>query len=128
MSDRFYAQMGKHFDMAPWELQVALRDEKSDLRKTLEKKSMPKVTRKELSVELSDLLGVEINATKLPMNTLQAVVESFRNKKAKQVEMPTGRLKAPYVEALHVALNFKSPVDFSTATVALMKEILENIK
>lgn len=128
MSDRFYAQMGKHFDMAPWELQIALRDGKSDLRKTLEKKSMPKVTRKELSVELSDLLGVEINATKLPMNTLQEVVSAIKSKKTKQVEMPTGRLKAPYVEALHTALGFKSPVDFSTATVALMKEILENIK
>lgn len=128
MSDRFYAQMGKHFDMAPWELQIALRDGKSDLRKSLEKKSMPKVTRKDLSVELSDLLGVEINATKLPMATLESVVGSIRTKNIIKVEMPTGRLKAPYIEALHHALRFKSPVDFSTATVALMKEILENIK
>lgn len=129
MSDRFYTQMADHFSMAPWELNIALRDSESPQFKSLEKKCMPKVTRKELNTELNSLLGKSITATKLPMPTLQVVVDKCKSGKLVKVPMPSGRLKAPYIEALHTALNVssKEPLDFSTATVALMKEILEGI-
>lgn len=123
MSDRYYRQMGEHFGLSPWELQIALTDKQSELHRKLEKKSMGKVTRKDLNSQLTEIMGKDIAATKLPLETLQELVASFKTKKFKAVPVPNGRLKAPYISALTESLG--KELDFSTATVAVMTKLLE---
>ncbi|QXN67643.1 hypothetical protein [Klebsiella phage vB_Kpn_3] len=75
MSDRFYTQMAEHFNIAPYELNIALRDHDSPEYKKLEKKAEgimsskgKKLTRIDLNTMLMEELGVNIEGQKLPLN------------------------------------------------------------
>lgn len=125
MSDRFYAQMCKHFDMAPWELNHALSVPNSPYRATLERKSMPKVTRKELAKQFREITNTDTDISKLPLKTALDVVDFVSKGKKVDVVMPEGRKKDPYISVLQDVLG---KLDFSTATVAVMKGIIEVIK
>lgn len=131
MSDRFYTQMAEHYNMAPYELNIALRDLDSPERKKLEKKAGTtmskgkKLTRIDLNNMLTEMLGVNIEGAKLPLNVLEAMLDKVKNKTYKKVEVPEGRLKAPYQAALTECLGVN--LDLSTATVRCMKNFLEAI-
>ncbi|CAL5098728.1 Phage protein [Salmonella phage Tennessee] len=131
MSDRFYTQMAEHYNMAPYELNIALRDLDSPERKKLEKKAGTtmskgkKLTRIDLNNMLTEMLGVNIEGAKLPLNVLEAMLDKVKNKTYKKVEVPEGRLKAPYQAALTECLGVN--LDLSTATVKCMKNFLEAI-
>ncbi len=131
MSDRFYTQMAEHYNMAPYELNIALRDLDSPERKKLEKKAGTtmskgkKLTRIDLNNMLTEMLGVNIEGAKLPLNVLEAMLDKVKNKTYKKVEVPEGRLKAPYQAALTECLGVN--LDLSTATVKTMKNFLEAI-
>lgn len=131
MSDRFYTQMCDHYNMAPYELNIALRDLDSPERKKLEKKAGTtmskgkKLTRIDLNNMLTELLGVNIEGAKLPLNVLEAMLDKVKHKTYKKVEVPEGRLKAPYQAALTQCLGVT--LDLSTATVKTMKNFLEAI-
>lgn len=127
MSDRYYAQMVDYLKISPWELINAQHWPNSDEAKALEKKLMPKVTRKDLSKELAELLDTKENFAKVPMNSLVTIVAAIKSKRFREVQIPEGRLKAPYLKAIHEALKLDSEIDLSTATVAVMKELLEKI-
>lgn len=136
MSDRFYSQMADHYKMSHWELKRAFWDEESPERKTLERKaegkkvsntsSKKKLTRIDLNNMLTDMLGVDIQGAKLPMPTLEAFVDAVKSKNFKKVEVPTGRLKAPYQAAILEALGGK--LDLDNATVKTMTLFLGAIK
>ncbi len=53
------------------------------------------------------------------------MIKKVKNKEYKKVEVPEGRLKAPYQEALTECLGVN--LDLSTATVKCMKNFLEAI-
>lgn len=128
MSDRYYAQMSDKTNLSPWELQIALRDEDSIFRKQLEKSLMgKKVTRKDLVEELETIFGSELDpgTSKLPLLSLENILKSVKAKKTIKVEMPTGRLKAPYIKALSEAVGM--PLELDTVTVKTMVAILENL-
>ncbi|QXV80305.1 hypothetical protein bas32_0150 [Escherichia phage IrisVonRoten] len=131
MSDRFYTQMAEHYNMAPYELNIALRDLNSPERKKLEKRAGTtmskgkKLTRIDLNNMLTEMLGVNIEGAKLPLNVLEAMLDKVKNKTYKKVEVPEGRLKAPYQAALTECLG--TTLDLSTATVRCMKNFLEAI-
>lgn len=125
MSDRFYSQMCQHYDIAPWELNLALWFPESDEHNKLVRKSMPKVTRKDLAKQFKDITSTETDISKLPLATALDVVGFVNKGKKVSFEMPTGRLKGPYISVLQ---NILGKLDFSTATVAVMKGILEVIK
>lgn len=128
MSDRFYAQMAKHYNVDPWQLSNALRD-RDDLYRELERKSMgkgKKVTRKDISEEISEILGAEIALGKLPMLTLEVMLKKLKEGSIKPAPVPNGRLKQPYIEAVHEAVGV--PIDLSTATVKIMSQFLELIQ
>ena len=131
MSDRFYTQMAEHYNMAPYELNIALRDLDSPERKKLEKKAGTtmskgkKLTRIDLNNMLTEMLGVNIEGAKLPLNVLEAMLDKVKNKTYKKVEVPEGRLKAPYQAALTECLGIN--LDLSTATVRCMKNFLEAV-
>lgn len=125
MSDRFYQQACKHFDVAPWELNLALWFPGSDEHKRLEKKCMPKVTRKELAKQFKEITSTDTDISKLPLQTALEVVEFVEKGKKAELIMPEGRKKDPYIMVLQGILG---KLDFSTATVAVMKGILEVIK
>lgn len=131
MSDRFYTQMAEHYSMAPYELNIALRDLDSPERKKLEKKAGTtmskgkKLTRLDLNKILTELLGTDIEGAKLPLLVLETMIKKVKNKEYKKVEVPEGRLKAPYQEALTECLGVN--LDLSTATVKTMKNFLEAI-
>ena len=128
MSDRFYTQMADHYKMPVWELNRALWFDKSPERTKLENKaegirkpmseSKKKITRIDLNNHLGNMLGVDIQGAKLPMPTLQALVDAVKNNKYKRVAVPSGRLKAPYQAAIIEALGMK--VDLDNATVKTM--------
>ncbi|EJB4242325.1 hypothetical protein MT068_001390 [Salmonella enterica] len=139
MSDRFYTQMADHYNMAPYELNIALRDLDSPERKKIERKAEKsisvkagttmskgkKLTRIDLNNMLAEQLGVNIEGAKLPLNVLEAMLDAVKNKSYKKVEVPEGRLKAPYQAALSECLGVT--LDLSTATVKTMKNFLEAI-
>ncbi|QFR57636.1 hypothetical protein CPT_Slocum_056 [Serratia phage Slocum] len=128
MSDRFYKQMSEHYKVAPWELANALRDH-NELYYELGRQSMgksKKVTRKDISEEISAILGQEIELGKLPMLTLEVMVKALKTRNIKPQEVPNGRLKAPFIKAVHDAIGVE--VDLSTATVKIMSQFLELIK
>lgn len=125
MSDRFYSQMCQHYDIAPWELNLALWFPESDEYNKLVRKSMPKVTRKDLAKQFKDITSTETDISKLPLATALDVVDFVNKGKKVSFEMPTGRLKEPYVKTLQDILG---KLDFSTATVKTMQGILEVIK
>jgi hypothetical protein len=125
MSDRYYMQMAEKTKMAPWELQIALRDEDSPFRLQLEKSLMgKKVTRQDLVKELEELLNAELdpNTGKLPLLSLENTVKAVKTKTTVKVEIPNGRLKAPYIEALRAAIPY--PLELDTATVKTMTTLL----
>ena len=123
MSDRFYAQMGEHFKMSPMELKVAFWDnESAEWRKLVKKaegKTMAtagkKVTRLDINNMITELLGVDIQGAKLPLPTLEAILKVVKNKSYTAVDIPSGRLRAPYQEAMIEALGVE--VDLSNTTV-----------
>lgn len=128
MSDRYYAQMSDKTNLAPWELQIALRDEDSIFRKQLEKSLMgKKVTRKDIVEELETIFGSSLDAgtTKVPLLSLENILKVVKAKKVNKVEMPTGRLKAPYMKALSDAIGM--PLEMDTVTVKTMTALLENL-
>lgn len=125
MSDRFYTQMCTHFDMSPWELNRALYDHTSAEFKKLEKKCMPKVTRKELAKQFQELTNTDTDISKLTLETAIAVVDFVTSGKKANIIMPEGRKKDPYIQVLQSVLG---KLDFSTATVVVMKGIIRAIK
>lgn len=139
MSDRFYTQMAEHFRIPHYELSIALRDHDSPEYKKLEKKAEKsidtkvgasmskgkKLTRIDLNKILTELLGTDIEGAKLPLLVLETMIKKVKNKEYKKVEVPEGRLKAPYQEALTECLGVN--LDLSTATVKTMKNFLEAI-
>ncbi|WCX68730.1 hypothetical protein [Salmonella phage GSW6] len=84
-----------------------------------------KLTRLDLNKMLTELLGVDIEGSKLPLLVLETMIKKVKNKEYKKVEVPEGRLKAPYQEALIECLGVN--LDLSTATVKTMKNFLEAI-
>ena len=139
MSDRFYTQMAEHFRMPHYELNIALRDHDSPEYKKLENKAEKsngvkvgatmskgkKLTRLDLNKILTELLGTDIEGAKLPLLVLETMIKKVKNKEYKKVEVPEGRLKAPYQEALIECLGIN--LDLSTATVKVMRAFLEAI-
>lgn len=139
MSDRFYTQMAEHFRIPHYELNIALRDHDSTEYKKLEKKAEKsngvkvgatmskgkKLTRLDLNKMLTELLGVDIEGAKLPLLVLETMIKKVKNKEYKKVEVPEGRLKAPYQEALIECLGIN--LDLSTATVKVMRAFLEAV-
>lgn len=125
MSDRFYSQMCKHYDIAPWELNLALWFPGSEEHTNLVRKSMPKVTRKDLAKQFKVVTTTEVDISKLPLATALEVVDFVEKGKKADFIMPEGRRKDPYIMVLQDILG---KLDFSTATVAVMKGILEVIK
>ena len=125
MSDRFYSQMCQHYDIAPWELNLALWFPESDEYNKLVRKSMPKVTRKDLAKQFKEITSTDIDISKLPLATALDVVDFVNKGKKAEFDMPEGRRKDPYITVLQDILG---KLDFSTATVAVMKGILEVIK
>lgn len=135
MSDRFYTQMADHYNMSVTELNRAFWFEDSPERIKLEAKAegkqvnkstgKKKITRLDLNKQLTELLGVDIQAAKLPLATLEAFVNAVKKKSYKKVEVPEGRLKAPYQTAIIESLGCK--VDLDNATVKTMKLFLEEI-
>lgn len=117
--------MCDHFNMTPTEINLALTYPGCDESKRLERKCMPKVTRKELSVQYKDVTSTDTDISKLPLATAVEVVEFVSRGKKVDFTMPEGRRKDPYISALQSILG---KLDFSTATVAVMKGILEVIK
>lgn len=130
MSDRFYAQMGEHFKMTPMELKIAFWDDQSAECKKLERKAegrtmittkdkattkKKKVTRLDLNNMITELLGVDIQGAKLPLPTLEAILKVVKNKTYSPEDIPEGRLRAPYQEAMTSSLGVE--VDLSNATV-----------
>lgn len=125
MSDRFYQQACVHFDVAPWELNLALQSPNNEYRTKLERKCMPKVTRKDLSKQFKEITNTDIDISKLMLQTAIEVVDFVSKGKKVELVIPEGRKKDPYIKALQDVLGM---LDFSTATVAVMKGILEVIK
>ncbi|WJE88410.1 hypothetical protein [Klebsiella phage Kpn02] len=131
MSDRFYTQMCEHFKVAPYELNIALRDHESPEFKKIAKKSEgvmsngKKMTRIDLNNALTELLGVNIEGQKLSMPTLTTILAKVKAGDVKKVAVPEGRLKKPYQEAVMEAFGEK--LDLDTATVKTMKTLLESI-
>ncbi|AXC42571.1 hypothetical protein HOT66_gp120 [Salmonella phage S147] len=132
MSDRYYTQMANHYNMAPYELNIALRDLDSPERAKLEKKAGirmsskgKKLTRIDLNTMLMEELGVNIEGQKLPLNVLETMLDKVKKKTYKKVQVPEGRLKAPYQAAVSECLG--ATLDLSTATVKVMKGFLEAI-
>lgn len=125
MSDRFYSQMCQHYDITPWELNLALWFPESDEHNKLVRKSMPKVTRKDLAKQFKEITSTDIDISKLPLATALDVVDFVNKGKKVELDMPDGRRKDPYISVLQDILG---KLDFSTATVAVMKGILEVIK
>lgn len=135
MSDRFYTQMADHYNMSITDINRAFWFEDSPERVKLEAKAegkqvnkstgKKKVTRLDLNNKLTELLGKDIQAAKLPLPTLEAFVSAVKKKSYKKVEVPTGRLKAPYQAAIIESLGTK--VDLDNATVNTMKLFLEEI-
>lgn len=125
MSDRFYKQQCEYHGITGWEFNRALWFPESDERKQLERKSMPKVTRKDLSKEFKELTSTDTDISKLPLQTAFEVVEFVRKGDKVEFDMPEGRKKEPYLKTLQL---FFGKLDFSAATVAVMKGILEVIK
>ena len=84
MSDRFYTQMCEHFKVAPYELNIALRDHESPEFKKIAKKSEgvmsngKKMTRIDLNNALTELLGVNIEGQKLSMPTLTTILAKVK--------------------------------------------------
>lgn len=130
MSDRFYSQMGEHFKMTPMELKIALWDKqsaehdklvrKAEGGKMVVKKDTPstkkkKITRLDINNMITELLGVDIQGAKLPLPTLEVILSVIKNKTYKGVNIPEGRLRAPYQEAMLESLG--KDVDLSNATV-----------
>lgn len=127
MSDRYYAQMGSHFNMKPWELEIALRDKKSNLFAQLERKAegssmTGKVTRKDIAKSINEMLETNLEVGKLPLLSLENIYKVLKSGKVTKVEVPTGRLKQPYYDAMQIALN--TPMELSTITVKTMNEFL----
>lgn len=125
MSDRFYSQMCKHFDISPWELNLALWFPDSHEYKQLERKCMPKVTRKDLAKQFTEITKSDVDISKLPLQTALDVVDYVSKGNKVEFDMPDGRKKDPYIKVLQ---DIMGKLDFSTATVAVMKGILEVIK
>lgn len=135
MGERFYKQACDHFNMTANEFCRAFWDQDSPERIKLEAKAegkqvnkstgKKKVTRLDLNNQLTQLLGNDIQAAKLPLATLEAFVSAVKKKSYKKVEVPTGRLKAPYQAAIVESLGVK--VDLDNATVNTMKLFLEEI-
>lgn len=130
MSDRFYAQMGEHFKMSPMELKIAFWDEQSAehdklVRKAEGKKMVTtkdttvakkkKITRLDLNNMITEHLGVDIQAAKLPLPTLETILKVVKNKTYRGVNIPSGRLRAPYQEAMTESIGVE--VDLSNTTV-----------
>lgn len=87
MSDRYYTQMANHYNMAPYELNIALRDLDSPERAKLEKKAGirmsskgKKLTRIDLNTMLMEELGVNIEGQKLPLNVLETMLDKVKRK------------------------------------------------
>lgn len=118
MSDRFYMQQAAYFKVSPAELTLSLREGKPMSKK--------RVTRMDLNKELAELLGTNIEGQKLSLPTLEKLLEVVKKKSYNKVEMPEeGKLKQPYIEAMHSCIG--STVDLDSATVKVMKAFLEAI-
>lgn len=85
-----------------------------------------KVTRKDISEEISALLGEEIALGKLPLLTLEVMLKKIKSGDiSTEVEVPSGRLKAPYIRAVQEALGVE--VELNTATVAMLSTFLNAV-
>lgn len=124
MSDRFYKQACEFYDVSPWEYSYALSNPESEIYSKLVRKSMPKVTRKELSNQFKELTNSTTDISKLSLATALEVVEFFKKNTKVEINMPEGRKKDPYILELQKHLG---RLDFSTATVVVMKGILESM-
>lgn len=131
MSDRFYTQMCDYYKITPNELNIALRDHESPEYKKLEKKAGvqmsngKKLTRIDYNNMITELLGTNIEGSKLPLMVLETMHKKIKDKSFVKVEVPEGRLKQPYIQAVTECLG--TTMDLSTATVKVMKGFLEAI-
>ena len=108
MGDRFYQQQLEAIGDCPGAPDSAKR-----------RKRKPKQPTK------SEMLGsIPSGVAKLTKKDVERVVKLWPNRKP-VAEMPTGRLKKPYVEALQKSLG---DVDWFRLTVADMKQVLNEIQ
>lgn len=106
MGDRFYKQQLDYTGDCPGASETAKKRRKS---------TKPRVTKADL-LKGSTLPGVD----KLLVKEIQVVVEKFSSRK--QVEIPEGRLRQPFVDALNASLGVE--LTWKGMTVADMKQLL----
>lgn len=132
MSERYYTQMAEKFGMSPRELSDALKDEskREQLEKKMESARMAtygdkkRPTKRDISKKIAADLGVEMDISKATVAALDAVVTAIKTKKVNKVDMPEGRLKAPYLAALGAMLSIKED-NFDAVNVAQMKNLIQ---
>lgn len=140
MSDRFYAQQCEYFGVKPAEMIHMGRypdsEEAKKLRAKLERKmggkavaepKAKKLTKADVLVEIRELIGHPglDCLLKLTLPDMQKIKLSLSGSDQLGCpDMPTGRAKQPYVEAVAQLLNCDA--DFSKLTIAGIKEILEH--
>lgn len=132
MSSRYYEQMCEFLRISPSELDNYLKHEPEKLQSKIDRKlnrgtktvASKKRTRRDISNYISERIGADLTIEKLPLPTLEAVEDCAKVKgKFTKVEVPTGRLKQPYIDALKTM--FGKELEFSSITVKSMTELLE---
>lgn len=139
MGDRFYRQQCEYFGVKPTDLILMSRfpdaPESLKLRKKMERKLGAKTptgrrgraTKADILAEIRELTGLEglDGFLKLKMDEMLKVKLALPDITGGLDELPTGRLKKPYVAA--VSSIIKADVDFSKMTVAELNEIIDKL-
>lgn len=143
MSDRFYAQQCEFFGIKPTDLILMGRfpdsPESEKLRAKMERKldklagggapsKTRRVTKADVLVEIRELIGHEgldclLKLTLPDLQKIKIALVSVMDNMV-ELEMPTGRIKAPYIKLLNEFLG--CDVDFSKMTLPGLKEVLEH--
>lgn len=137
MGDRYYSQMANALKLKPSELNDAINNDYEALEAKViaykhkednVKKGKPaKITKKMLEAELSEMLGVvnvKFNCNKPELELFISSINSKRYNKP-TAPMPTGRLKAPYIEVISKAFGITE--DISGLSVAALNALVGEI-
>lgn len=111
MSERFYLQQMEHFKVKTRFEFITSKPKKERLNKSGLIDALSNFT----SIDLSSLTAIELNK----------VLNGFMIGELTNVEIPSGRLKQPYIDAVNTKLGIDA--DLSKLTIQKLKDLLNDI-